>query len=54
MPSAGAGEEAVIRAYLKDARYTRLDCALGSRGLMRRAFSVAIYHAHQRQGLVSR
>lgn len=28
---------------------TRFDCALGSHGLMRRAFSVAIYHAHQRQ-----
>jgi putative acyl-CoA dehydrogenase len=28
---------------------TRFDCALGSHGLMRRAFSVALYHAHQRQ-----
>ena len=28
---------------------TRFDCALGSHGMMRRAFSVAIYHAHQRQ-----
>lgn len=29
--------------------YTRFDCALGSHSLMRRAFSVALYHAHQRQ-----
>ncbi len=28
---------------------TRFDCALGSHGLMRRALSVALYHAHQRQ-----
>lgn len=28
---------------------TRFDCALGSHAMMRRAFSVAIYHAHQRQ-----
>ena len=29
--------------------YTRFDCALGSHSLMRRAFSVALFHAHQRQ-----
>ncbi|MBN0016998.1 DNA alkylation response protein, partial [Pseudomonas aeruginosa] len=28
---------------------TRFDCALGSHALMRRAFSVALYHALQRQ-----
>ncbi|EHF5419029.1 isovaleryl-CoA dehydrogenase [Salmonella enterica] len=38
-----------IRHILKMGGMTRLDCALGSHGLMRRAFSVAIYHAHQRQ-----
>ncbi|MGT9540359.1 DNA starvation/stationary phase protection protein Dps, partial [Escherichia coli] len=27
---------------------TRFDCALGSHAMMRRAFSLAIYHAHQR------
>ncbi|EJJ4222821.1 isovaleryl-CoA dehydrogenase [Salmonella enterica] len=44
------GEEGVgIRHILKMGGMTRLDCALGSHGLMRRAFSVAIYHAHQRQ-----
>ncbi|WP_080186144.1 isovaleryl-CoA dehydrogenase [Salmonella enterica] len=44
------GEEGEgIRHILKIGGMTRLDCALGSHGLMRRAFSVAIYHAHQRQ-----
>ncbi|EBY2667569.1 isovaleryl-CoA dehydrogenase [Salmonella enterica subsp. enterica serovar Teko] len=44
------GEEGEgIRHILKVGGMTRLDCALGSHGLMRRAFSVAIYHAHQRQ-----
>lgn len=44
------GEEGEgIRQILKMGGMTRLDCALGSHGLMRRAFSVAIYHAHQRQ-----
>ncbi|WP_411899706.1 acyl-CoA dehydrogenase family protein, partial [Salmonella enterica] len=42
-----AGER--IRHILKLGGMTRLDCALGRHGLMRRAFSVAIYHAHQRQ-----
>ncbi|EIS4721777.1 isovaleryl-CoA dehydrogenase [Salmonella enterica] len=44
------GEEGEgIRHILKMGGMTRLDCALGSHGLMQRAFSVAIYHAHQRQ-----
>ncbi|AZT38953.1 isovaleryl-CoA dehydrogenase [Salmonella enterica subsp. enterica serovar Karamoja] len=44
------GEEGEgIRHILKMGGMTRLDCALGSHGLMRRAFSVAIYYAHQRQ-----
>ncbi|OPN94502.1 isovaleryl-CoA dehydrogenase [Salmonella enterica subsp. enterica serovar Enteritidis] len=44
------GEEGEgIRHILKMGGMTRLDCALGSHGLMWRAFSVAIYHAHQRQ-----
>lgn len=44
------GEEgAGIRAILKMGGLTRFDCALGSHGLMRRALSIAIYHAHQRQ-----
>ncbi|EBT8556853.1 TPA_asm: isovaleryl-CoA dehydrogenase [Salmonella enterica] len=44
------GEEGEgIWHILKMGGMTRLDCALGSHGLMRRAFSVAIYHAHQRQ-----
>ncbi|EEG1927825.1 isovaleryl-CoA dehydrogenase [Salmonella enterica] len=42
-------EDEGIRHILKMGGMTRLDCALGSHGLMRRAFSVAIYHAHQRQ-----
>lgn len=44
------GEEGEgVRQILKMGGLTRLDCALGSHGLMRRAFSVALYHAHQRQ-----
>lgn len=44
------GEEGEgVRQILKMGGYTRFDCALGSHGLMRRAFSVAFYHAHQRQ-----
>lgn len=38
-----------IRQILKMGGHTRFDCALGSHGLMRRAFSVALYHAWQRQ-----
>ncbi|OVZ94422.1 isovaleryl-CoA dehydrogenase [Yersinia frederiksenii] len=38
-----------IRQILRMGGYTRFDCALGSHGLMRRAFSVALYHAWQRQ-----
>ena len=38
-----------IRQILKMGGYTRFDCALGSHGLMRRAFSIALYHARQRQ-----
>ncbi|MDI3440941.1 isovaleryl-CoA dehydrogenase [Erwinia sp. V90_4] len=44
------GEEGEgVRQILKMGGYTRFDCALGSHALMRRAFSVALYHAHQRQ-----
>ncbi|WP_058912522.1 isovaleryl-CoA dehydrogenase [Entomohabitans teleogrylli] len=44
------GEEGEgIRQILKMGGMTRLDCALGSHGMMRRAFSIALYHAHQRQ-----
>lgn len=44
------GEEGEgVRSILKMGGYTRFDCALGSHGLMRRALSVALYHAHQRQ-----
>jgi putative acyl-CoA dehydrogenase len=44
------GEEGEgIRQILKMGALTRFDCALGSHGLMRRALSVALYHAHQRQ-----
>lgn len=44
------GEEGEgIRHILKMGGMTRFDCALGSHGVMRRAFSVAVYHAHQRQ-----
>lgn len=43
------GEEGEgVRQILKMGGLTRFDCALGSHGLMRRAFSVAVYHAHQR------
>lgn len=38
-----------VRQILKMGSQTRFDCALGSHGLMRRALSVALYHAHQRQ-----
>ncbi|MEG9452249.1 MAG: isovaleryl-CoA dehydrogenase, partial [Pantoea piersonii] len=38
-----------VRMILKMGGMTRFDCALGSHGQMRRAFSVALYHAHQRQ-----
>ncbi|ELG3104312.1 TPA: isovaleryl-CoA dehydrogenase [Escherichia coli] len=37
-----------IRLILKMGGMTRFDCALGSHAMMRRAFSLAIYHAHQR------
>ncbi|MFH8135271.1 isovaleryl-CoA dehydrogenase [Pantoea osteomyelitidis] len=40
-----------IRLILKMGGMTRFDCALGSHGQMRRAFSIALYHAHQRQVL---
>ncbi|WP_285130454.1 isovaleryl-CoA dehydrogenase [Leclercia adecarboxylata] len=44
------GEEGEgVRQILKMGGLTRFDCALGSHDLMRRAFSVALYHAHQRQ-----
>ena len=44
------GEEGEgVRLILKMAGMTRFDCALGSHGQMRRGFSVALYHAHQRQ-----
>lgn len=35
--------------FSKWAGLTRFDCALGSHALMRRAYSVALYHALQRQ-----
>lgn len=38
-----------IRQILKMGGLTRFDCALGSHSLMRRALSVALYHAFQRQ-----
>lgn len=38
-----------VRLILKMGGMTRFDCALGSHGQMRRAFSIALYHAHQRQ-----
>ncbi|MFS7179061.1 isovaleryl-CoA dehydrogenase, partial [Serratia proteamaculans] len=38
-----------VRHILKMGGLTRFDCALGSQGLMRRALSVALYHALQRQ-----
>ncbi|MRT56043.1 isovaleryl-CoA dehydrogenase [Enterobacteriaceae bacterium RIT693] len=44
------GEEGEgVRHILKMGGFTRFDCALGSHGLMRRALSVALYHALQRQ-----
>ena len=36
-----------IRQIMKMGVYNRFDCALGSHGLMRRAFSVALYHGWQ-------
>lgn len=38
-----------VRQILKIGGLTRFDCALGSHALMRRAYSVALYHALQRQ-----
>ncbi|EIC84625.1 isovaleryl-CoA dehydrogenase [Serratia sp. M24T3] len=38
-----------VRHILKMGGHTRFDCALGSHGMMRRGFSVALYHAFQRQ-----
>ncbi|NUU68103.1 isovaleryl-CoA dehydrogenase [Enterobacteriaceae bacterium BIT-l23] len=44
------GEEGEgVRRILEMGGMTRFDCALGSHGLMRRAFSIALYHTHQRQ-----
>jgi putative acyl-CoA dehydrogenase len=44
------GEEGEgVRQILKMGGLTRFDCALGSHGLMRRALSIALFHAHQRQ-----
>ncbi len=38
-----------VRQILRMGGLTRFDCALGSHALMRRAFSVALYHALQRR-----
>uniref|UniRef100_UPI00398C54E3 acyl-CoA dehydrogenase family protein n=1 Tax=Salmonella enterica TaxID=28901 RepID=UPI00398C54E3 len=44
------GEEGEgIRHIIKMGGMTRLDCALGRHGLIRRAFSVCIHHAHTPQ-----
>lgn len=44
------GEEGEgVRQILTMGGHTRFDCALGSHALMRRALSVALYHALQRQ-----
>lgn len=44
------GEEGQgIRVILKMGGMTRFDCALGSHGMMRRAFAIAHHHAQQRQ-----
>jgi len=44
------GEEGQgIRLILKMGGMTRFDCALGSHGMMRRAFTLAHHHAQQRQ-----
>jgi putative acyl-CoA dehydrogenase len=49
-PAAGWWEEGDgVRQILKMGGLTRFDCALGSHALMRRAYSVALYHALQRQ-----
>ncbi len=51
MPAAGwwAKRGDGVRQILRMGGLTRFDCALGSHALMRRAFSVALYHALQRQ-----
>lgn len=38
-----------VRHIMQMGSFTRVDCALGSHGQMRRALSVALFHAHQRQ-----
>lgn len=38
-----------VRLILKMGGMTRFDCALGSHGQMRRALSIAVHHAQQRQ-----
>ncbi len=44
------GEEGEgVRLILKMGSMTRFDCALGSHGQMRRALSIALHHAQQRQ-----
>lgn len=44
------GEEGEgVRQILRMGGLTRFDCALGSHSMMRRALSVALYHAFQRQ-----
>jgi len=44
------GEEGEgVRHILKMGGHTRFDCVLGSHAMMRRALSVALYHAFQRQ-----
>lgn len=44
------GEEGEgVRLILKMGGMTRFDCALGSHGVMRRALSIALHHAQQRQ-----
>ncbi|WP_067704144.1 isovaleryl-CoA dehydrogenase [Erwinia sp. ErVv1] len=44
------GEEGEgVRIILKMGGRTRFDCALGSHSMMRRAFSIALHHAQQRQ-----
>ncbi|WP_343553026.1 isovaleryl-CoA dehydrogenase [Pantoea sp.] len=44
------GEEGEgVRLILKMGGMTRFDCALGSHGQMRRALSIAVHHAQQRQ-----
>jgi len=44
------GEEGEgIRQILKMGSFTRFDCTMGSHGAMRRALSIALYHATRRQ-----